>query len=78
MEEKKERQEIKVLVDYVKIMKLFKIVVTALIAQLDGHQQLDVIRDLDVQDQDLVTGGEVVGLKQLLIPVMMIALMNIP
>ena len=33
----------KVLLDYVKILKLFKIVVVALIAQLDGHQQVDVI-----------------------------------
>ena len=76
VEEKKERQEIRVRLDYAKTMRLFKIVVTALPAQMDGHQQVDVIQDLDVQDQDLVTGGGVVGLKQLLIFVMMIVLMN--
>ena len=48
MEEKNERQEIKVLVDYVKTLKLFKIVVLVLIAQMDGHQQVDVIQEMHV------------------------------
>ena len=50
--------------------------VVVLIAQMDGHQQVDVIQELDVQDEDLVTGGEVVGLKQLLGTDMTTALMN--
>ena len=41
--ERKVLTGIKVLVDYVKILKLFKIVVVVLIAQMDGHQQVDVI-----------------------------------
>ena len=48
MEEKKENKEIKVLVDYVKTLKLFKIVVLVLIAQMDGHQQVDVIQEMHV------------------------------
>ena len=36
VEEKKERQGIKVLVDYVKILILFGIVVVVLVAQMDG------------------------------------------
>ena len=48
VEERKVLLELKVLLDYVKILKLFKIVVVALIAQLDGHQQVDVILGLDV------------------------------
>ena len=50
--------------------------VVALRAQMDGHQHLDVTLELDVLEQDVVTGGEVVGLKQLLITIMMTALMN--
>ena len=47
-EEKKENNEIKVLVDYVKTLKLFKIVVIVLPAQRDGHQLVDVIQEMHV------------------------------
>ena len=36
-------------------------IVDALIAQLDGYQQVGVTLELDVVDEELVIGGEVVG-----------------
>ncbi len=76
MEERKERQEIKVKVDCAKTLKLFRTVIVVLIAQRGGHQQVDVIQEVDVLEEDVVTGGEVVGLKQMVGGDMMTALMN--
>ncbi len=76
MEERKERLEIKVMLDYAKIIRLFKTVIVVLVAQRGGHQQVDVIQEVDVLEEDVVTGGEVVGLKQMVGGDMMTALMN--
>ena len=77
MEEKKERQEIRVLLDYVKTMRLFGTVIVALTAQLVGYQQVGVTLELDVVDEELVIGGEVVGSLQMVGGDMMTVLMNI-
>jgi len=73
----KERQEIRVLLDYAKTMRLFGNVIVALIAQLDGYQQVGVTLELDVVDEELVIGGEVVGSLQMVGGDMMTVLMNI-
>ena len=77
MEEKKERQEIRVLLDYAKTMRLFGNVIVALTAQLVGYQQVGVTLELDVVDEELVIGGEVVGSLQMVGGDMMTVLMNI-
>ena len=76
VEERKVLLELKVLLDYAKTLKLFGTVIVALIAQRDGHQQVVVTLEESVVDEELVTGGEVVGLSRLVGGDLMTVLMN--